>query len=102
VALAAPTAQESGPVLTYQIKRSGNRSVFGDLIATFTPRGGQPLELAKAGGVAVYVPNPVRRVRMNLTVPPGVALSKGTLNLTFRERAHAGGKLIAESSLPLP
>jgi hypothetical protein len=102
LALAAPTAQESGPVLTYQIKRSGNRSVFGDLTATFTPRGGQPLELAKAGGVAVYVPNPVRRVRMNLTVPPGVALSKGTLNLTFRERAHAGGKLIAESSLPLP
>jgi fimbrial chaperone protein len=90
------------PTVAFQIDRGGNRSVYGDLAVTFTPKGGAPIEVAKAGGVAVYVPNPLRNVRMPLRLPEGTALSGGSLRLTYRERPDAGGKLMAETSLTLP
>jgi hypothetical protein len=97
-----PAVGDASPALGFQINRSGNRSVYGDLTVRFTPRGGVPTDLAKAGALAVYVPNPLRRARMQLQVPPGTALADGTLSLQYRERAEAGGKLLAEASLPLP
>ena len=97
-----PAAGEVGPALTFQINRSGNRSLYGDLSASFTPKGGQPVDLAKASGLAVYVPNALRRARFVLQVPPGTALAGGTLSLRYRERAEAGGKLMAEANLTLP
>lgn len=97
-----PAAGSAGPALGFQINRSGNRSAYGDLTVRFTPNGGKPVELAKAGALAVYVPNPLRRARMALQVPPGMALAGGTLSLSYRERAEAGGKMMAQASLTLP
>jgi len=97
-----PRSADTPPSVTFEIVRDGNRSVFGDLAVTFTPRGGTPIEVAKAGGVAVYVPNPMRRARMPLQLPTGVALAGGSLRLAYRERADSGGKLLAESTLQLP
>jgi fimbrial chaperone protein len=90
------------PSVAFQIDRAGNRSVYGDLAVTYTPKGGTPIEVAKAGGVAVYVPNSLRNARMALRLPEGTALSGGSLRLTYRERADAGGKLMAETSITLP
>lgn len=97
-----PGETQDGPVLTLDMRRKGNRSAYGDLAVTFTPQGAKPIDLAKAGGVAVYVPNELRRARMPLSLPAGMRLANGLLNLTYRERADAGGKLIAEASLTLP
>lgn len=99
---AAGGAGAAAPALSFVINRSGNRSVYGDLKVRFTPKGGQPVELANAGALAVYVPNTLRRARMALQVPAGTTLAGGTLNLTYRERAEAGGKMMAEASLSLP
>jgi len=100
LALVGPGADSQ--TLAFQINRDGSRSVFGDLAVTFTPEGGAAIELAKAGGVAVYVPNPLRRARMPLQLPAGTALRAGTLRVSFRDRPEAGGKLLAEASLALP
>ncbi|MEC5214917.1 fimbrial chaperone protein [Polaromonas sp. CG_9.5] len=97
-----PATGDAGPALGFVINRSGNGSVYGDLNVSFTPKGGKPVDLAKAGALAVYVPNALRRARMVLQVPPGTALAGGTLNLSYRERAEAGGKMMAEASLTLP
>ncbi len=97
-----PAAGSAGPALGFQINRSGNRSAYGDLAVRFTPNGGKPVELAKVGALAVYVPNPLRRARMTLQVPPGMALAGGTLSLSYRERAEAGGRMMAQASLNLP
>ena len=35
-------------------------------------------------------------------VPAGVALAGGTLEVNYRERLEAGGKLLAQASLNLP
>jgi hypothetical protein len=95
-------AKESPPILAFEIHRDGNRSIYGDLIVTFTPRGGAPIDAAKAGGVAVYVPNAFRRMRMALQIPAGTSLSGGTLRVVYRERADTGGKSLAEASTVLP
>jgi hypothetical protein len=100
--LALRDADGARPQLALQLDRSGNSSVYGDLTATFTPRGGSPVEVARAGGVAVYTPNPLRRASLPLTPPKGVALAHGELRVTYRERPDAGGKLLAEATLPLP
>ena len=97
-----PAAGEASPALSFVINRSGNGSLYGDLTVRFTPKSGQPVELAKAGALAVYVPNALRRARMALQVPAGTTLAGGTLNLSYRERAEAGGKTMAEASLSLP
>lgn len=97
-----PAAGDTAPALSFVINRSGNRSLYGDLTVRFTPKGGQPVDLAKAGALAVYVPNALRRARMALQVPAGTTLAGGSLSLSYRERAEAGGKMMAEASLSLP
>jgi len=86
----------------FTIRRDGNRSVYGDLIATFTPAGGSPFEVAKVGGVAVYVPNALRKNKLPIKLPEGMALKNGTLTLRYIDRPEAGGKVMAEAKLAVP
>jgi P pilus assembly chaperone PapD len=88
-------------LLALQLERSGNRSVYGDLVVSFTPRGGKAQTVARAGGVAVYTPNPLRHVKLPLRPPAGLALADGALRVTYREPAEDGGKLLAEAVLQL-
>ena len=101
--LALQPASATAPgTLSFQMKREGNRSIYGDLLATFTTTAGVTFEVARAGGVAVYVPNAARRVQLPLQLPSGNGLPAGTLKLALRERPESGGKLLAETSLNLP
>lgn len=100
--LALQTAADGRPVLALQMERSGNSSTYGDLVVAFTPTGGRTTEVARIGGLAVYTPNAMRSAKVALAPPQGVALAHGTLQVTYRERPDAGGKLLAEASLVLP
>ncbi len=91
-----------GGGLALDMNRSGNASIYGDLQVTFTTRDGVTFEVAKAGGVAVYVPNASRHAVLPLHLPAKQALPGGWLKATFRERPEAGGKLLAEANLTLP
>lgn len=88
--------------LALQFEREGNSSVYGDISVTFMPRNGKPHKLAQIGGIAVYTPNRVRKATLPLQVPAGVALAGGTLEVSYRDRPEAGGKLLAQASLDLP
>jgi hypothetical protein len=100
--LALKKDEAQHPLLSLQFEREGSSSVYGDLSVTFTPRGGKPQTLAKMGGIAVYTPNRVRKASLALDVPAGVALAHGTLEVSYRDRPEAGGKLLAQASLELP
>lgn len=97
-----PRETGRSPVLAFALERSGNSSVYGDLHASLLTAGGAEHVLAKASGVAVYTPNTLRRASLSLNLPEGLALERGQLRLTYRERPEAGGKLLAEASLALP
>lgn len=99
--LALTRSATGQPMVAGVLRRSGNRSVYGDLTASFTPRGGVPREVGKAGGVAVYTPNDLRNVKLVLT-PAAGALANGMLTVIYRERPEHGGALLAEASLSLP
>ena len=101
LALATP-ANVATPVLSLQLSRTGNRSVHGDLAVNFAPTGGGAVvTIARAGGVAVYTPNPLRHAKLPLLFPAGVARAGGMLHVTYREPPERGGALLAEASLPL-
>lgn len=88
--------------LALQLDRSGNRSVYGDLIVGFTPQGGAERIIGKAGGVALYAANALRRAKLVLQPAAGVSLTHGRLRVIYSEPAEAGGKVLAEAFLTLP
>ena len=98
--LKAPATPQ--PTLALQFDRSGNSSVYGDLAVGFTPRGGAEQIIARANGLAVYSPNPLRRARLPLQPPAGLVLAHGTLRVTYSARPEAGGAVLAEGTLALP
>ena len=105
VTLAGLTLQKDDarrPQLALEFGREGGSSVYGDVSVTFTPKDGKTHNLAQVGGIAVYTPNRVRKATLPLQVPAGVALSGGRLEVSYRERLDAGGKLLAQAGLNLP
>jgi P pilus assembly chaperone PapD len=89
--------------LTFQLNREGNQSMYGDLKARWTPRKGAAVTVAEATGMAVYVPNPSRKVTLNLTAPKGAAtFAAGRLKVTFSQPPTDGGKLLTEAFIDLP
>ena len=90
------------PQLALEFGRDGGSSVYGDVNVTFTRKDGKTHPLAQVGGIAVYTPNRVRKATLPLQLPPGVALSGGLLEVSYRDRPEAGGKLLAQASLNLP
>jgi len=97
----AADEQNKLPRLKFTIGRQGNKSAFGDLIATHVA-GGNRTVVGQIMRLAVYTPNMSRTVMLPLRVPDGAKLSGGTINLTFSETEEAGGKLMGEASLSVP
>lgn len=101
IALSKPSAGQP-LVVSMDMRRSGNQSVYGDLSVSFTSAGGTLREIGSVGGVAVYAPNELRHAKLLLTLPAGMVLANGTLTASYRERIEHGGALLAEASLSLP
>ena len=97
-----PSRPDTQPVLSAVFHRSGNRSVYGDLTATYIAPGKRPVEVGKVSGIAIYVPNAMRRAKMALTPPNGVRLNGGSLVLRYTERPDMGGALLAETQMLVP
>ena len=96
-----PSKGENPAKLGFTLERNGERSLFGDVVATYHPKSGSPLVVGEINRLAVYTPNDKRHVTMTLRVPDGVKLGTGKLNLAYRETQKTGGNLIAESDLDL-
>lgn len=85
---------------TFHLTRSGNASVYGNLEATFQPKGGKAVILGAMNGVAVYPPLDARNVKLPLELPKGLMLKNGTLILTFRTADEVAPG--AEARLDIP
>jgi P pilus assembly chaperone PapD len=99
--LVPPTGADATPTLRFRIRRTGNRSVYGNLTATFVPAGGKPTVVAKVNGLAVYTPNLTRSAGLTLHAPPGVFLVNGRLHLAYTLQ-EKGNETIAEADLLVP
>jgi len=92
---------ETSPVLSLQINREGNCSVYGNLTVTFVYEGSEYM-IAQRNGIAVYTPNPLRRMNISLNLPPDIEFKKGYLYITYREPDQKGGELLAEAEVKVP
>ncbi len=88
------------PLAVATLERSGGSSSYGDLVLSFAPHGGPGEELARIGGVALYVPNQSRALR--IAPKTEAPLAGGTLRLEYRAAREAGGALLAAASVELP
>ena len=100
--LVPPSGAEKEPVLRFQIHRTGNQSVYGDLTVNFVPAGGgKPTAVGAANGVAIYTPNSLRAAGIALHVPPKVPLKNGLLQLTYRTQEKSR-QTLAEAAVRVP
>jgi hypothetical protein len=85
---------EEQPLFAFDLARTGNRSVYGDIEVT---RPGLPEPLFIARGIAVYPEIAGRKVA--IPVPPEVAAAlKGPVRIRYSEDRELGGGTIAEAS----
>lgn len=92
------TTEQGKQLVTFDLTRTGNRSVFGD-VRVFKPGQSDPLIVAK--GMAVYPEIDRRTVR--LAAPAGfVGTLAGPAKIQFVERNDEGtGKVLAEADVVL-
>jgi len=82
-----------GPAFNFDLSRTGNRSVYGDIEVT-RPGVAEPLLVAR--GIAVYPEVSARKV--SLRVPDEVAAKlKGPVNIRYSEDREIGGDTIDEA-----
>ena len=87
-----------GPTLEFDMARSGDKSVFGEIRVT-KPGMAEPISVAK--GIAIY-PEIGRRI-VSLPLPPEVAaMMHGDIAVSYYEAPEAGGGLISQVRTVLP
>ena len=86
-----------GEALIFDLNRSGDRSVYGEIRVT-KPGLSEPVMVAR--GIAVYPE--VNQRKVVLPVPPEVAAKlKGTVSVEYYEPDNAGGGLISKTDMVL-
>ena len=99
-ALFSPSATD--PAVSFAINRKGNFSVYGDVKVTHISPSGVRSEVALMKGLAVYNPNPVRKVTLPLTKGASVDYALGSLQIDyFESKPQANNPMIASAAVKL-
>ncbi len=103
VSLHVPDTADETPTLSLRLKRSGDRSVYGDITVTFVPEGqGDDRIVGLVRGIAVFYPYPSRTVNLPLTIPEDVMLENGDLMITYRATPDDGGATLSDTIFKIP
>lgn len=92
---------DSIPRLKMKFSRSGNISVYGDLVVNHISSQGKVTRVGIANGIAVYTPNLVRYFAVNLTPPKGTDLRSGKIRVTYSAPTDVKPEKYAEAELVL-
>ena len=90
------------PSLVMKLERSGNQSIYGDILTEFVQEGGASTILAQISGVAVYTPNKSRTLKLELSIPDKLDLRNGVIRVYYRSTADQGNKVLAQTQFKLP
>jgi hypothetical protein len=93
--------EDGGKEASFSINRTGNRSLYGDIIILYKNNDGKEYILKSLGGLAVYTPNQKRTFKIRLDIPDGVKVDDGTVEVKYKEKAKEGGKILASKVLEL-
>jgi hypothetical protein len=73
------------PVLNFDLNRSGNMSVYGDISVDYLSPEGKEIRICSVKGMSVYTPNSVRHFRLPLQKNPAVNFNKGSLHIVYTD-----------------
>lgn len=85
--------------LSFNINRTGNISLYGDIKVQFIPEKGKPFDVAAVNGVGVYTNLNSRKMTMRLDNITGKLLKKGKLQVTYRSHGEAKAVVYAATDL---
>ena len=74
--------ENSEAVISFVFNRTGNMSVYGNILVEHISPQGSVTRAGVLNGVAVYTPNNVRKLRFNL-INTGIDYTKGKLRVTY-------------------
>lgn len=95
------TTAEGTRKLDLVLNRTGNMSVYGDVSILHIAPNGKQTKIGLTKGVAVYVPNSMLRVQVELDGKSGVDLSKGKIRVLYSSQSETHPQKLAEAELVL-
>lgn len=88
--------------LSFNINRSGLRSSYGNLRATFIPAVGKPFDVGAANGVGVYTDLSARKFGMYIRNAVDQKLKNGKLVVAYYTPREEGDKELAKAEYKIP
>jgi hypothetical protein len=89
------------PILKMAFNRTGNMSVYGDIAIDYISPQGKVVRVSFIQGMAVYTPNPVRRLKVDFDKTLGIDYSRGKLHIVYTSQSDTKPEKLAEAELLL-
>lgn len=91
-------------VLELKMQRTGNRSVYGDVLAIYRKNESDKkgVVVAQVNGIAVYTPNNTRTVKLPVQAPAGIKLDGGRIDVVYRTTPKEGNKVLTQGHVEVP
>lgn len=96
--LSIETVNDTTTQLKMKFSRTGNMSVYGNIVVNYISPSGSKIQVAIAKGISVYTPNLTRRFQVDLNKKEGVDYHNGNLNVLYSTES---GDKIAEGEVLL-
>ena len=87
--------------LQFAFNRSGNMSVYGDIVVEHISPTTVVTQVGTVRGIAVYTPNAVRRFQMDLDKKAKVDYRSGNLKITYTTQSDTKPETLSVAVLPL-
>jgi len=81
--LSVQMTEDTIPILNMTFERTGNMSVYGDIMVYYTSSAGKTIPAGSAKGIAVYTPNTARRFRLTLDTNSHIDYRSGRLSVEY-------------------
>jgi hypothetical protein len=99
--LAYEIVNDTIPMIKMVFNRTGNMSIYGDLVVNHISPQGKVTRVGIANGIAVYTPNLIRRFQLELYRIAGVNYKEGTLRVIYSAPSDVKPIKYAEAELAL-
>jgi hypothetical protein len=88
-------------LLTFNLNRKGNISIFGDLLIQYIPEQGEPIVIKKSSGFGVYTTIEKRIMKFKLDKIADININKGSIKVIYKAPNGVKQEVYAEETLLL-
>ena len=93
--------KDTMPILKMAFNRTGNMSVYGDIAVDYISPQGEVMRVSFIQGMAVYTPNPVRRLKVDIDKTLDIDYRRGKFHIVYTSQSDTKPEKLAEAELLL-